>query len=111
VPPLGRPGGRWDGREAAGGCVVDELGDCLRAGGLTAAAQRGGFVLLVGGSSVGAPDPVVLIGTMWPDRYAAYTAVPAPGGADPRWREREVLDLAEVVRIGAEFSPAEQDRA
>ena len=143
---------------------------------VAAAAQRGGFVLLVGGSSVGktrcaveavkallpdwwlvhpagpaevaalaqapaprtvvwldelqryldgehgltggvvrallnAPDPVVIIGTLWPDRYAAYTAVPAPGGADPHAREREVLDLADVVRIGPEFSPAEQDRA
>ena len=60
---------------------------------------------------LGAPGPVVIIGTLWPDRYTAYTAVPAPGGADPHAREREVLDLAAVVRIGAEFSPAEQDRA
>jgi hypothetical protein len=57
------------------------------------------------------PDPVVLIGTLWPDRYTAYTAVPGPGGADPRAREREVLDLAAVVRIGPAFSPAEQGRA
>ena len=58
-----------------------------------------------------APHPVVIIGTLWPDRYTAYTTVPAPGGADPHAREREVLDLAAVVRIGPEFSPAEQDRA
>ena len=139
-----------------------------------AAAQRGGFVLLVGGSSVGktrcaaeavkellrdwwlvhpvgpsevatlaaAPSPrtvvwldelqryldgehaltggmvrvvlntpAVIIGTLWPDRYAAYTALPTPGGADPHAREREVLDLATVVRIGPEFSQAEQDQA
>ena len=57
------------------------------------------------------PDPVVIIGTLWPDRYTAYTTVPVPGGADPHAREREVLDLAAVVRIGSEFSPAEQDRA
>ena len=127
---------------------------------VAAAAQRGGFVLLVGGSSVGktrcaveavkallpdwwlvhpagpaevaalaaappprtvvwldelqryldgehgltggvvrallnAPHPAVIIGTLWPDRYTAYTAVPAPGGADPHAREREVLDLAD----------------
>ena len=126
---------------------------------VAAAAERGGFVLLVGGSSVGktrcaveavrallpdwwlvhpagpaevaalaaappprtvvwldelqryldgehgltggvvrallnAPHPAVIIGTLWPDRYAAYTTVPAPGGADPHAREREVLDLA-----------------
>jgi uncharacterized protein DUF4062 len=58
-----------------------------------------------------ARHPVVLIGTLWPDRYYAYTAVPAPGGPDPHAREREVLELAAVIRIGAEFSPAEQDRA
>ena len=58
-----------------------------------------------------APGPVVIIGTLWPDRYTAYTAVPSPGGADPHGWEREVLDLAVVVRIGAAFSPAEQDRA
>ena len=57
-----------------------------------------------------APHPVVIIGTLWPDRYAAYTTLPA-GGADPHTREREVLDLAAVVRISAEFSPAEQNRA
>ena len=143
---------------------------------VAAAAKRGGFVLLVGGSSVGktrtavevvtallpnwwlmpsagpaevaalaqtpssrtvvwldelqryldgehglnggvvrallnAPHPAVIIGTLWPDRYAAYTALPAPGGADPHAREREVLELADVIRIGPEFSPAEQERA
>ena len=141
-----------------------------------AAAQRGGFVLLVGGSSVGktrcafeavktllpdwwlvhpagaadvtalaaappartvvwldemqryldgehgltggmmrallnAPHPVVIIGTVWPDRYTTYTAMPEPGGVDPHAREREVLDLAAVIRIASEFSAAEQDRA
>jgi TIR domain len=143
---------------------------------VTAAAEQGGFVLLVGGSSVGktrsaveavkallpdwwlvhpaGPDqvgalaaappprtvvwldelqryldgehgltggvvralmnavhPAVIIGTMWPDFYAAYITLPASGGADPHAREREVLDLAAVVRISAAFSPAEQDRA
>ena len=143
---------------------------------VAAAAERGGFVLLVGGSSVGktrcaaeaveallpdwwlvhpagsdqlatlataptpqmvvwldelqryldgehgltgavvrallnAPDPVVIIGTLWPDRYAAYTTLPASGGTDLHAREREVLDLADVIRINPAFSPAEQDRA
>src|SRR6185312_10653961 len=58
-----------------------------------------------------ARPPVVIIGTLWPDRYQAYAAVPAPGDPDPRAREREVLDLADVVRIDPEFSPAEQDQA
>jgi TIR domain len=143
---------------------------------VAAAARRGGFVLLVGGSSVGktrcaaeavkallpdwwlvhpagpgevaalaaappprtvvwldelqryldgehgltgaviralldVPHPAVIIGTLWPDRYAAYTALPAPGGTDPHARERDVLDLAAVIRIDPEFSPAEQSRA
>ena len=143
---------------------------------VAAAAERGGFVLLVGGSSVGktrcaaeavqallpdwwlvhpagpaevaalaaaptpqmvvwldelqrhldgehgltgtamrallnAPYPAVIIGTIWPDRYTAYTTVPVPGGSDPHAREREVLDLAAVIRIKPELSEAEQDRA
>jgi thioredoxin-like negative regulator of GroEL len=60
---------------------------------------------------LGASQPVVIIGTLWPDRYTAYTAAPAFGGSDPRAREREVLELATVVRIDPEFSVAEQDRA
>jgi hypothetical protein len=139
---------------------------------VAAAAEQGGFVLLVGGSSVGktrcaveavkallpdwwlvhpggaaevaalvqvprtvvwldelqryldgehglaggtirallnAPHPAVIIGTLWPDRYAAYTVMPTSGGTDSHAREREVLDLADAVHIDAEFSPAEQD--
>jgi hypothetical protein len=143
---------------------------------VAAAAHRGGFVLLVGGSSVGktrsafeavkallpgwslvhpaGPDqvaalaaapsrrmvvwlnelqcyldgehgltaatvrallnarhPAVIIGTLWPDRYTAYTTA-ASGNADPHAREREVLDLAAaVIHIGPQLSPAEQNRA
>ena len=60
---------------------------------------------------LGDPHPAVIIGTLWPDRYASYTAVPAPGDAHPHARERQVLDLATVVRIDPEFSRAERDRA
>jgi hypothetical protein len=154
---------------------VDAAGSGVRAK-VAAAEERGGFVLLVGGSSVGktrsavqavkellpdwwlvhpagpaevaalaaapplrtvvwldelqryldgehgltggvvrallnTPHSAVVIGTMWPGFYEDYTAVPTPGGADPHSRAREVLDLAVIVRIGAAFSPAEQDRA
>ena len=58
-----------------------------------------------------APRPVVIIGTLWPDRYTIYAAVPASGGADPHARERDVLGLAAVARIGPVFSTAEQGRA
>jgi hypothetical protein len=143
---------------------------------VAAAAERGGFVLLVGGSSVGKtrgaveavkallpdwrlvhpaglaevaalaaapsprtvvwldelqryldgengltgavmrallnpPRPAVIVGTLWPDLYTIYTTVPAPGSDDPHARERQVLDLADVVRIAPAFSPAEQGRA
>jgi hypothetical protein len=70
--------------------------------GLTAAVVR---------ELVNPPHPAVVIGTLWPDLYTGYTAVPAPGAADPHARERQLLDLATVVRIGPAFSPAEQARA
>jgi hypothetical protein len=131
---------------------------------LAAAARRGGFVLLVGGSSVGktrcAVEGVRAVLPEWwlvhpagPAEVAALAAAPPPrtvvwldeaprylGGehgltravvrallgaphpvvivgtlpdwsAGPPGRDMEVLDLASVVRIGAAFSPAEQDRA
>ena len=60
---------------------------------------------------LGAPDPVVIIGTLWPDRYAAYTAVPAPGGRRSARAGTGGAGPGRVIRIGPEFSPAEQDRA
>jgi hypothetical protein len=82
---------------------LDELQNYLDGErGLTSAVVR---------ALLGAPQPVVIIGTLWPDRYAAYTEVPVPGSGDPRARERHVLALADVVRIAPEFSPAERDRA
>jgi hypothetical protein len=154
---------------------ADAPGSGVRAR-VAAAAERGGFVLLVGGSSVGktrcaaeavrallpdwwlvhpagpaevavlaetpsprtvvwldelqryldgehgltaavvrallnAPHPAVIIGTLWPELYTTYAAVPVPSGGDPHARERQVLDLAAVIRIGPEFSPGERDRA
>ena len=154
---------------------IDAAGNGVRAK-VAAAAERGGFVLLVGGSSVGktrsafeavtallpdwwlvhpagqaevaalasaptartvvwldelqryldgehgvtgavvrallnAPHPAVIISTLWPDRYTAFTSLPASGGGDPQAREREVLDLATVIRVPSAFSPAEQGRA
>ena len=154
---------------------ADAAGSGIRAR-VAAAAERGGFVLLVGGSSVGktrsaaealkallldwwlvhpagpaevaalaaappsrtvvwldelqryldgehgltggvvrallnAPGPVVIIGTLWPDLYSAWTAVRVAGAADPYAREREVLGLATVVRVAPVFSPTERGRA
>jgi hypothetical protein len=70
--------------------------------GLTGGAMR---------ALLGAPGLAVIIGTLWPDLYTAYAAVPAPGGPDPHAREREVLGLADVVRVAPEFTAAERDRA
>ena len=70
-----------------------------------------GLTAAVVGALLDPPHPAVVIGTLWPALYTRYTAVPAPGGADPHARERQLLDLATVVRIGPAFSPAEQARA
>jgi len=55
-----------------------------------------------------APRRAVIIGTLWPELYAAYATVPTPEGTDQHAREREVLDLATVIRIGPDFSVEEQ---
>jgi hypothetical protein len=82
---------------------LDELQRYLDgAHGLTGAVVR---------ALLNAEHPAVMIGTVWPDRYTAYTTLPAPGGADPHAREREVLDLAAVIRIAPEFTSAEKGRA
>jgi TIR domain len=60
---------------------------------------------------LGAPHPVVIIGTLWPELHTAYTTMPTVGGVHPHAREREVLDLADVVRMDPAFSAAEHGRA
>ncbi|MEU8364950.1 hypothetical protein AB0C27_53945, partial [Nonomuraea sp. NPDC048882] len=54
---------------------------------------------------------VVLVATVWPERYAAYTRAPQPGAPDVHQREREVLDLADVVHLRPRFSLTETERA
>jgi len=60
---------------------------------------------------VNPPHPAVVIGTLWPELYADYTAVPEPGGRDPHARERQLLGLATEVRIAPAFTDGEQARA
>jgi len=82
---------------------LDELQRCLDGEhGLTCAVVR---------TLLNPPHPAVIIGTLWPGRYTAYTSLPEPGGADPHARERGVLDLAAIIRVKPAFSPAEQHRA
>ncbi|MET9811938.1 hypothetical protein [Streptomyces sp. NPDC006355] len=58
------------------------------------------------------PEPVVLVGTLWPHYYDAWTATPSSATDDDRNRaERELLKLAETVHVSAVLSPAERGRA
>ncbi|MEV4473930.1 HD-GYP domain-containing protein [Nonomuraea sp. NPDC049504] len=68
--------------------------------GLSAATVR---VLLQSG--------VVLVATIWPERYTAYTAMPGPGQPDLYAAERQLLELADVVHLPGSFSAAERERA
>ncbi|MGH3427072.1 MAG: TIR domain-containing protein [Mycobacteriales bacterium] len=54
---------------------------------------------------------LVIIATMWPDWYNAYTVQPKPGPSDRHTRERDVLSLADVITLSPDFSRAERDRA
>ncbi|MEU6180679.1 tetratricopeptide repeat protein [Streptomyces coeruleorubidus] len=70
---------------------------------LTAATVR---ALLAG------PEPVVLVGTLWPHYHDAWTATPVSATDEDRHRaERELLKLAETVHVSAVLSPAERGRA
>ncbi|MEV4014371.1 hypothetical protein AB0J35_28100 [Nonomuraea angiospora] len=53
----------------------------------------------------------VLVATLWPGRYHAYTAPVHPGHPDPYVQARAVLGLADVVDIGEAFSAAERKSA
>ncbi|MBN1174446.1 MAG: hypothetical protein JXA67_19925 [Micromonosporaceae bacterium] len=60
---------------------------------------------------LGTPDPIILVGTIWPQRYAVYTAFPKPNAVDQYFRERDVLKLADAIFISPQLSAAEQQRA
>ena len=57
------------------------------------------------------PHPAVIVATLRSDYYTTYTTPPEPGKRDTDGGERQVLDLANVVRIGPDFSAAEHGRA
>jgi hypothetical protein len=67
---------------------MDEFSAGAGSAGLSAATVR---VLLQAGA--------VLIATMWPERYNAYTALPGPRQPDLYAAQRELLDLADVVHL------------
>ncbi|MEU3190721.1 helix-turn-helix domain-containing protein [Streptomyces sp. NPDC006992] len=50
--------------------------------------------------------PVLVLGTLWPEYAAQYTALPAPDGADPHSRTRELLAGRTLVVPDAFDAPA-----
>ncbi|MBF8191608.1 helix-turn-helix transcriptional regulator [Nonomuraea sp. K274] len=52
----------------------------------------------------------VLVATLWPDRYTAYTTPPLSSEPDRYQAERSVLELAEVVQVDRRLSPPEIER-
>ena len=59
-----------------------------------------------------ASGPIVLVATLWPGRYSTYTKLPKDDGSEDPYRwEREVLALAEIVRLEPDWSEAELERA
>jgi len=70
--------------------------------GLTAGVMR---------ALLNASAPVVIVATLWPHRYSTFTAPPTPDTDDRYAREREVLRLANVIRISPDLTEAEMARA
>jgi thioredoxin-like negative regulator of GroEL len=57
------------------------------------------------------PGRVVVAATVWPSHYSTWTGAPPMEGPDTYAVERQVLSLAEVVTLSADFSTAETGRA
>lgn len=52
----------------------------------------------------------VVVATLWSDEYSKRTARPAAGQPDPYAEDREILRLADVIRVPDRFSAAELRR-
>lgn len=57
------------------------------------------------------PARIVVVGTLWPEHYRRYTALPTPDDDDHRDHERRLLELARATFISDQFSAAERLRA
>lgn len=57
-----------------------------------------------------APKPIVILGTIRSEPYASYISMEESGGSDYT-RQKEVLDLADIITVVPEFSAAERNRA
>jgi outer membrane protein OmpA-like peptidoglycan-associated protein/transcriptional regulator with XRE-family HTH domain len=58
-----------------------------------------------------APGPVIILGTIWPERYHTYVALSASPAEDVYQRQREILNLANVIVVPSQLSAAELARA
>ena len=56
-------------------------------------------------------EPVIVIGTLWPDLYQEFTAAPEPGKEDRYRNERRLLKLAHVFDVASHLSTGERRRA
>lgn len=56
-------------------------------------------------------EPVVIIGTLWPELYQELTAEPRPGQEDKYPDERRLLRLGEVFDVASQLSAREHSRA
>ncbi|WP_370948834.1 hypothetical protein AB5J62_15130 [Amycolatopsis sp. cg5] len=52
-----------------------------------------------------APEPVIIVGTLWPNRYAALASLESPGPAV------EVLKMAKIVEVDDHLTEREQNNA
>ncbi|MBF9129159.1 hypothetical protein I0C86_09240 [Plantactinospora sp. S1510] len=81
---------------------LDEMHNYLGgAGGITAGTMR---------SLHRSDAAVIVIGTVWPDKYVAYTSLPV-GDEDPYAGERGLLRLADVVDVPVALSGPERAQA
>ena len=80
---------------------LDELQDYLREG----------LPVSVLASLLRSAEPVIVIGTLWPDLYQEFTAAPEPGKEDRYRNERRLLKLAHVFDVASHLSTGEHRRA
>jgi hypothetical protein len=59
------------------------------------------------GTILGGPDPVIVVGTLWPDQYQRYLELPRPGAADIYGWQRQLLTQASVIDVRLDLSPRE----
>lgn len=54
---------------------------------------------------------VVVVGTLWSNEYSTRTVLRSDGADDPHARDRELLDMAQVIDVADDFTEAENRSA